>query len=96
MISKGGFAHLEGQKAPKTEPGRVPNRAPEATPAEKGKSTKLGGRLTKFFDFYGPGTSFWEQKRDQNGVPIAAWTLKVLGRPLESLLERSWTLLEPI
>ena len=56
MISKGGFAHLEGQKAPQTEPGRVPNRGPEATPAEKGKSSKLGGRLTKIFDFYGPGT----------------------------------------
>ena len=51
MISKGGFAHLEGQKALKTEPGRVPNRVPEATPAEKDKITKLGGRLTKFFDF---------------------------------------------
>ena len=51
MISKGGFAHLEGQKAPKTEPGRVPNRAPEATPAEKGKIAKLGGHLTQFLVF---------------------------------------------
>ena len=51
MISKAGLAHLEGQKAPKTEPGRVPNRVPEATPAEKGKITKLRGRLMKFFDF---------------------------------------------
>ena len=41
MISKGGFAHLEGQKAPKTEPGRVPNRAPEATPAEGAKTQNL-------------------------------------------------------
>ena len=63
MIAKGGFAHLESQKAPKTEPGRAPNRAPEATPAEKGKSTKLGGRLTKIFDFFmAPGPPFGSKK----------------------------------
>ena len=51
MISKGGFAHLEGQKAPKTEPGRVKNPALDATRAEKGEITQLVGSRMKFLDF---------------------------------------------
>ena len=37
---KTGFSYLGGQRAPKTEPGKVPNRVPEATRAEKTKSQK--------------------------------------------------------
>ena len=36
-----GFSHIGSREAPKTEPGRVPNRVPEATRAEKGETTKL-------------------------------------------------------
>ena len=35
------------------------------------------------------------QKLDQNGVRIAASTLKLPGRPLEWLLERTWRPPEP-
>ena len=40
-----GFNDLGGQKAPKTEPGRIQNGAPEATRAENCKTTKLVGPL---------------------------------------------------
>ena len=32
------WGHLEDQKAPKSEPGRVPNQAPQATGAENGET----------------------------------------------------------
>ena len=38
--SKRGFSYLGGQKAPKTEPGRVPNRVPEATRTKNVSSCK--------------------------------------------------------
>ena len=47
-----GFSGLDGQKAPKTEPGRVQNRVPEATRAENGEITKLSVCLTKFPGFF--------------------------------------------
>ena len=48
---KTGFSYLGGQKAWKTEPGRVPNRAPEATPAEEGEIKKDVGHLMKIIDY---------------------------------------------
>ena len=45
------FSDVRSQKAPKTEPGGVQKRAPEATRAETGETLKIAGRLSKFLDF---------------------------------------------
>ena len=42
-----------GQNIPKIEPERLPNRAPEATRAENGKTTKLAHRTQDFNDLSG-------------------------------------------
>ena len=41
------------QQAPKLEPKRAPNRAPEATRAENGETTKLAHGTPDFNDFSG-------------------------------------------
>ena len=65
--SKRVFSHLEGQKAPKTEPGSVPNRVSEATRAEKNEFTKLSGPFTKFFDLRSPGYTFGTKAGSKRG-----------------------------
>ena len=40
-----------GQKAPKMEPQRVPNRAPEATQTESGETLTFNGCTKEFNDF---------------------------------------------
>ena len=45
------WRHLEGQKAPKMEPGRVPNQAPQATRAENCKTLIFDDSTQDFDDF---------------------------------------------
>ena len=47
-----------GQKAPKIEPKRVPNRAPEATRAENDETLILNDSTKDFNDFSGLRASF--------------------------------------
>ena len=74
------------QKAPKMEPKQVPNRVPEATRAEYGKTLIFNDSTQDFNDFQGPRGSFWVpngvQNRVQNGISTQ--------RPLESIVEASW------
>ena len=52
---KTGFSYLGDQKAPKTEPGRVPNRTPEATQAENGETLIVDDNTQDFVVFSSPG-----------------------------------------
>ena len=47
-----------GQKAPKMEPKRVPNRAPEATRAENDETLVFNDSTQDFNDLSGLGSSF--------------------------------------
>ena len=48
-----------GQKAPKMEPKRVPNRAPEATRAENGETLIFDDSTKDFNDFSCLRAAFW-------------------------------------
>ena len=88
-------SHLEGQKAPKTEPGRVQNGVQNRIRIENGEITKkhntshtktylLGSRVSKIGPQTGPKL-----------VPNRIFDAEALRKPLESLLERSWRPQEP-
>ena len=93
--SKTVFSHLGGQKAPKTEPGKVPNRAPEATRAENSEILIFIDSSMNFNDFAGPGAPLWRNKNPKL-VPNRVFDAEALRKPLENLLERSWRLQGPI
>ena len=71
------------------EPGRVPNRAPEATRAQNGETLIFYDSTKDLGGFCGPRLSFWSQKWVQNGIRIASSTRT----PSGSLLEPSWSAL---
>ena len=48
-----------GQKAPKMEPKRVPNRGPKATRTENGKTLIFDDRIKDFNDFSCLRAPFW-------------------------------------
>ena len=76
-----------GQKAPKMEPKRVPNRAPEATRAENGETLIFDDSTQDFNDFSCLRAPSWRQKWVQNGFQIASSTLKASESLLIGILD---------
>ena len=62
---------------------------------KKAKSQKSQYLSHENLDFESPGPPKTGPKRVQNGVPNLIFDAEALEKPLESLLERSWRLLEP-
>ena len=89
------------QKAPKMEPKRVPNRAPEATRAENGETLIFDDSTKDFNDLSCLRAPFCRSKCVQNEFQIASSTLQAPGSLLTRILdaiialqEASWTLLD--
>ena len=76
-----------GQKAPKMEPKRVPNRAPEATRAENGETLIFDDSTKDFNDFSCLRAPSWRQQWVQNLFQIASSTLKASGSLLTGILD---------
>ena len=83
-----------GQKAPKMEPKRVPNRAPEATRAENCETLIFDDSCKDFNDFSCLRAPSWRQKLVQNGVRIVSSMLKASRSLLTGILEAILALLE--
>ena len=80
-----------GQKAPKIEPKRIPNRAPEATPGENDETLIFNDSTKDFNNFSSLRASFSGPKWVPNRIIDAEGVRNSLG----SLLERSWSSSEP-
>ena len=83
-----------GQKAPKMEPQRVPNRAPEATRAENCETLIFDDSCKDFNDFSCLRAPSWRQQWLQNGVRIVSSMLKASRSLLTGILEANLALLE--
>ena len=83
-----------GQKAPKMEPKRVPNRAPEATRAENGETLIFDDSTKDFNGFSCLRAPSWHQKWVQNGFQIASSTQKASESLLTCILEAIIALLD--
>ena len=70
------------QKAPKMEPKRVPNRAPEATRTENCKTLIFNDSCKDFIDFSGLRTLSWRPKWVPNRIIDAEGARKPLDRHL--------------
>ena len=83
-----------GQKAPKMEPKRLPNRAPEATRAENDETLIFNDSTKDFNDLSCLRAPSWRQKWFQNGFQIASLTLKASDSVLTGILDAIIALLE--
>ena len=72
------WRHLEGQHGPKTEPGRSPNRVPEATRAENGETLIFDDSTQDFNDFSCLRVPSWHQKWVQHGFQKRTHGFKLL------------------
>ena len=82
------------QKAPKMEPKRVPNRAPEATRAEYGETLICNDSTQDFNDFSSLRSPFLNKNWVQNGFRIASSTLKASESLLKGILDAIIALLD--
>ena len=80
---------------PKWGPGGSPNRGPKADQAQNGKTLIFNDPCRDFNVFSSPGVSFWTPKIRPKWGPNRIFDAEALRNPLGSLLERSWSLLEP-
>ena len=71
------------------EPGRIPNRSPEATRAQNGETLICYDSTKDFGVFLVPQAPCFEPKVDPKWVPNRIFDAEALRKPLESLLEAS-------
>ena len=83
-----------GQKAPKMEPPKDPNRAQEATRAENCETLIFDDSTKDFNGFSCLRAPSWRQTWVQNGVRIVSSTLKASRSLLTGILEAILALLE--
>ena len=84
------------QKAPKMEPKRVPNRAPEATRAEYGETLIFNASTQDFHVFFESQTTMFELKLGSKWVPNCTIDAEGVGKPLDRYLGRYDRALEGI